>query len=51
MVMLYKSCRGIHPETNKIVFAFYDFSMIFYEFSKIQLKPYTIEDLVLLRGP
>jgi hypothetical protein len=37
MVMLYKSCRVYHQKSNKIEFAFFsEFSMIVYEFSKIQ---------------
>jgi hypothetical protein len=39
MAMLYKSCSVFHQESNKIEFAFYEFSAIFYGFSKIQQKP------------
>jgi hypothetical protein len=51
MVMLYKSCRVFHKETNKIEFTFSDFSVIFYEFSKFQPKPITISDSVLPTDP
>jgi hypothetical protein len=42
-----KSCRVSHEESNKIGFAFFWFSTIFYEFYKIQQKPLTIWDSVL----
>jgi hypothetical protein len=38
IVILHKSCRVIHKETNKIEFTFFDLSIIFYEFSKNQQK-------------
>jgi hypothetical protein len=38
----YKSSSVVHQESDKIGFAFLDFSMIFYEFSKSQQKGFII---------
>jgi hypothetical protein len=45
------SCRIFHNKSNKIGFAFSDFSTMFYKFSKIQQFTTTIGDEVLHRGP
>jgi hypothetical protein len=36
MVVLYRSCRVFRKEANKIEFAFFDCSTIFYGLSKVQ---------------
>jgi hypothetical protein len=50
MVMLYKSCSVFDKKSNKISFAFFLFSTIFYEFYKNQQKANTILDFFRL-GP
>jgi hypothetical protein len=40
--VLFKSCRVILKETNKIGFEFLSFFTNFYEFSMIQQNPFTI---------
>jgi hypothetical protein len=46
-----KSCRIFHIESNKIDFAFSDFSTIFHAIYKKQQNGNTIEVVVLHRGP
>jgi hypothetical protein len=46
-----KSCSTLHHGSNKILFAFFEFSTNFYAFYKIQPKGYTIEDTTLQLGP
>jgi hypothetical protein len=46
-----KSCSIIHLESNKICFAFFDFSMIFYAIYKNQPKGFTIWVDLLQQGP
>jgi hypothetical protein len=50
IVMLYKSCRVSHKESNKIECAFLWFSMIFYGFTRISQTGITIFDS-LQTGP
>jgi hypothetical protein len=50
-VMLYKRCRVLHKESNKIEFAVLWFSTIFYEFYKNQHKSNTIEDSLYKQAP
>jgi hypothetical protein len=38
--MFSRKDRILHQELNKIRFAFFDFSTIFNDISKVQLKPY-----------
>jgi hypothetical protein len=46
-----KSCRIIHPESNKIGFAFFWFFMIFYAIYKKQQNHYTIGVTLSQLGP
>jgi hypothetical protein len=45
-----KSCRVFPRNPTKLVLHFSDFSVIFYGFYKIQKRPITIGDQVLLTG-
>jgi hypothetical protein len=51
MVMVCRNCIFAHMETNKLVWYFSDFSIIFYEFSKM-LDQFKINSKIYLhRGP
>jgi hypothetical protein len=50
-VMLCESYRFDHKETKKICLQFYNFSMIFYDVTKIQPFTLDLEETVLQTGP
>jgi hypothetical protein len=47
-VTLYKSCRVIHKETNKIGFAFFLFFLIFYRFTRFSQNTLEIKKIIYM---